>query len=66
MSYQKYSIADDAYGRLGSSLTTTTGTITLSSSQNLPASNWIGTLVQYALDGTVAKKEKVLVSTNTA
>lgn len=64
MPYKKYSIADDAYGRLGSSVSTTLTTIPLSSSQNLTAGNWIGTLVQYGLDGYPTKKEKVYVTTN--
>lgn len=60
----KYATADNAYGRISAAITTTSQTITLSSSQNLPASNWIGTLVQYAQDGTPAKFEKVLVTNN--
>lgn len=64
MPFQKFKISDDAYGRLWSSISTTTTTITLKSSQNLQDQNCIGTLVQYWLDGYPAKKEKVFVSLN--
>lgn len=64
--FVKYETADNAFWRLGGAVNTTQTTITLSSSQNIPAGakTWIWTLTQYANDWTVFKFEKVKVTNN--
>ena len=61
----RYNTADNASGRLQNWINASVTTIPLVSYTNLPATNFIATLVQYNLDGTVNKFEKIYVSTFT-
>jgi len=66
MAFQKFNVSDDAFGRLNADITAVETSIVLSSSQNLPATNWIGTLVHFDTYGVIISKEKVLVSSFSA
>lgn len=63
MAFAKYSVADNAFGRLSAGINNSVTSFDLVSSQNLPAANRIGTLVQFDISNQVVRQEKVLVAT---
>lgn len=71
MAHKRYNIRDDAYLQLQTGISASTTTLNVVKPteydwiQDMPADNWIATLVQYKVDGNPKKKEKVYVrSTN--
>lgn len=67
MPHKRYNLKDNAYARLSNGITASMTTINITPPsigwvKAFPTSNWIGTLVQYGVDGIPTKIEKVYVT----
>lgn len=64
MAFLKYQVVNDVSAQLDVAINATDTSVTLKNMQNVPTSgnNWIGTLVEYDVDGNPSKKESVLVT----
>lgn len=68
MTHKRYNLVDNAYLQLANAILPWSATInivfptTYTWNKPLPADNWIGTLVNYGVDGNPSKMEKVYVT----